>query len=60
MKSPHDPRCPHASQEVVGACEECGAKLERGDKYYRDRSGSLFCSTECAMSYYMIEEVEEA
>lgn len=59
MRTPHAHNCPNATREVAGRCEWCGAELEKGDEYYKDGSNLLFCSTECALDYYMIQKVVE-
>jgi len=56
-RNPCLPRCPNADPPVeIGECANCNEYLLEGDAYYEDYAGNLFCSEECALTYYQIKE----
>lgn len=43
----HEPGCPDAWKDYTVECRECGCKFTPEEK------GQIFCSEECAESYYL-------
>lgn len=55
-RTPCHPRCPNAEEVVVDGCSQCYEDISAGNVYFKDDNGNLFCSMDCAVSYYGIEE----
>ena len=51
-------RCPNRYSEILGECANCHCEIEADYESHRDSEGNLFCSLECALAYYSIEENE--
>lgn len=57
--NPCDARCPNAdTPKVMGYCDTCGEELRADYIYTEDNDGNTFCSKDCAVEYYGIEETE--
>jgi hypothetical protein len=59
---PCHPRCPNAPDppiKEIGECaeESCGELITDDYLYYKDNENNVFCSSDCAMKYYGIEEI---
>lgn len=42
---------------VIGKCIACGEILTTDYEYCTDDDGNLFCTTECALDFYGVREV---
>ena len=43
---------------LIGKCVVCGEILTSDYEYCTDDDGNLFCTTECALEFYGVKEVE--
>ena len=43
---------------LIGKCVVCGEVLTTDYEYCTDDDGNLFCTTECALEFYGVREVE--
>lgn len=59
MHTPHLKNCPNAEHPVVATCAECGQEIELGTDHYKDVNQNDFCSTECALAFYMVHNVTD-
>lgn len=51
--------CPNVSEpKIIGFCENCGEEIRADYTYTKDNDGNTFCSQDCAVEYYGIEETE--
>ena len=52
-------KCPNADEpKFVDTCDRCSEELREDYTYWTDVDGHKFCSEDCAIEYYQIEEAE--
>lgn len=43
---------------VLGECQCCGCELRADYTYFEDNEANKFCSEDCVISFYKVEEKE--
>ena len=51
-QNPCNNKCPNYDDKVIGICTYCGETITYNQEPYTDVDNSLFCTSDCAMSYY--------
>lgn len=51
-------QCPNYIHHKIGVCDKCGESLYEEYEIWTDYNGNKFCSKDCAIDYYEIEEMD--